>query len=137
MTIDSLIEEIKTVDERRSELVDELNKLLDHRDRFEKSKPILQQRILEVAVKVSGIPMNELCGESRVSEVVRARHLSYWLMNRRVGLTLTACAKSFNKNHATVLHAVRKVDDYLDVYTRRGLDSDGYIQMLKQMEAIL
>jgi len=50
----------------------------------------------------------EMRSGSRLSTVVRARHMCWALMRNRLGLSLTSIAWEYGHHHTTVLYALKK-----------------------------
>lgn len=68
-------------------------------------------------VKLSGYNWHDVIGASRHREIVDLRHLAqFYLYNS--GLTYTQVARITNRNHATIIHAVKKCNELLDVDKR-------------------
>ncbi len=56
------------------------------------------------------LPVEELRGERRVKPVAHARHMAMYLCRTMTTDSLPEIGKQFNKNHATVLSSVRKIE---------------------------
>jgi chromosomal replication initiator protein len=57
---------------------------------------------------------HELLSPSRAPRVTRARHLAMYLTRQLTGLSLAEIARGFRRDHSTVLHAVRRIDNQLE-----------------------
>jgi len=68
-------------------------------------------------IELSGYKWEEIVGSSRVRDVVDIRHLSQLYLYES-GWNLTLIGKVMNRNHASVLHAVRKCKTLLEVDRR-------------------
>ena len=61
-----------------------------------------------------GYTVREVKGQSRKREVVDLRHLLMTIANKEFNLTTTRVGDYFgNKNHATVIHATKKIKNLL------------------------
>ncbi len=70
---------------------------------------------IEAAVcAVYGLTPAELRSPSRAAKVVQARQVAMYLARELTGLSLAAIARSFDRDHTTVLHAVRAVTGRLE-----------------------
>lgn len=58
---------------------------------------------------VLGVPREELLSARRTPRVARARQLAMYLARDLTTLSLAQIAREFDRNHATVLHAIRTV----------------------------
>jgi chromosomal replication initiation ATPase DnaA len=52
------------------------------------------------------IPLIRISEVSRKREVVFARGMVYWYLRQKMSLTLDACAKVFDQNHATAINGI-------------------------------
>ena len=60
----------------------------------------------------------------RTPQIARARQLAMYLSREATGRTLKSIAHEFNRDHSTVLHAIRRVEGSLepDSDTQRALE---------------
>jgi chromosomal replication initiator protein len=58
-----------------------------------------------------GVTEADLLGASRLRGVMRARQVAMYLARERTGLSLPRLGAAFGRDHSTVLHACRKVED--------------------------
>ena len=86
--------------------------------------------IQDAVCTVTGLSQQELLSSSRAVPITRARHLAMYLTRELTALSLAEIARSFDRDHSTVLHAVRRVENQLDP------DSSQYRQ-LSDARAIL
>lgn len=54
---------------------------------------------------------SDLTGDSRTAPIVAARQQAMWLCARDTPLSLPAIGRIFNRDHTTVLHAIRREND--------------------------
>lgn len=66
------------------------------------------ERILLDVSASNSLPLEVLCGKSRTTSVVAARHEAMSRLRNEVGLSLPRIGAIFNCDHTSVLHAVRK-----------------------------
>ena len=64
------------------------------------------------------ITYEEMKSSTRIQEVVSARQSIWYIFNKEYGMTFTSISKIFNKNHATIIHGVKKVEDELYLYRK-------------------
>lgn len=76
------------------------------------SRPSLWEQVLRQVCAVFGVSQRELLSASRLGRVLIPRQLAMYLL-RQAGWSLPRLAQAFNRNHATVLHACRKVEQRL------------------------
>lgn len=68
--------------------------------------------ILRVVVQHTGVSIVDLASERRRASIVRIRQIACWLMRQHTLLSFPQIgAKLGGRDHTTILHAVRKVDD--------------------------
>lgn len=72
--------------------------------------------VLKTVCECLQVPTSAVLSKSRIREVVDARHFVMWIMCRQPSrLTYGKIGKMMNRDHATVLHAKRKVDEVVSV----------------------
>ena len=64
--------------------------------------------------KINNISQSEFFSKSRLRQIVDARTMAFYFMRNVLDLTYTRIAKYFDKNHATIIHAVNKHDAMMD-----------------------
>lgn len=60
------------------------------------------------------IPAEVIRGESREREVVYVRQVAYYLLKTKYGFSYSTIGKLFDRDHTTVIHGVRKIEQNLD-----------------------
>ena len=81
--------------------------------------------VARVVAKHGGCTMAELKGESRRSGIVRGRSIAMYLCRDLLQISLLRIGRYFGgRDHTTVLHAVRKIEQQLpeDPALRRTID---------------
>jgi len=61
--------------------------------------------VIYIAEKILGL---DLLSKSRKEEYIEGRAIVYHILRHKLGMTYQQIAKVFNKNHATVLHALKE-----------------------------
>jgi chromosomal replication initiator protein len=84
--------------------------------------------ITKLVCKYYNLTRKELVSRSRKRSVVRPRQVAIYLTRKYTDLSLQAIGKSFNRYHATVLHAIGAVEKGL----RQGGPFQGQIEYLTQ-----
>lgn len=69
--------------------------------------------IIQRAATISGYGIEEITGKRRQRELTMVRHCAIWLMKRNTGLTQAEIGRYFNMDHTSIIHACKKVEDYL------------------------
>lgn len=75
--------------------------------------------VKRLAADSIGIPVIRLKEKSRKKEVVWARNMVMWYVNKQMRYTQEDTGAIFKKDHASVIHAVKRFDTdykYLDAY---------------------
>lgn len=57
-----------------------------------------------------GITRAELLSSSRTPRIARARHIAMYMSRQMTGSSLAEIARGFDRDHSTVLHAIRRID---------------------------
>ena len=75
----------------------------------------LQDYFAEYCEKVN-ISIDQLYSKSRKRDLVEKRMVLMYTLRRSVGMTLHKIADALKKNHATVIYAIKSIDDFIKVY---------------------
>jgi len=68
--------------------------------------------ILHIAIQRFGFSRLDLSSDRRTGKLVRARQITCWLMRHCTTLSLPAIGRKLGgRDHTTIMHAVRKIDD--------------------------
>ena len=70
--------------------------------------------IQDAVCKISGLAREDLLSAARAPRVARARQLAIYLARELTPLTVTEIARGFDRDHSTVLHAIRAVTGRLE-----------------------
>ena len=63
--------------------------------------------IQDAACSVVGVSRHDLLSTNRTARVLEARRLAIYLSRELTSLPLAQIARDFNRDHSTVLHAIR------------------------------
>lgn len=72
---------------------------------------VSMQKIVELSAKYHGVPAWKLTGRIRTFEVVKARDFAAITIYDSRQITLTEVAKFFNRDHTTLVHSRRKIEN--------------------------
>lgn len=78
------------------------------------SKGFMGSVVLEVAEK-TGVTPKQILGSSRKRNIVRARQLAMWGA-RQHGVSFPEIGRFFNRDHTTVIHGVKMVENLIEAY---------------------
>ncbi len=67
--------------------------------------------IIEKIASYYGITVEEISGKSKIKNTALARQISMYLLRKLTNLTLEDIGALLNKDHSTVLHAIRRIED--------------------------
>ncbi|GAU86007.1 helix-turn-helix domain-containing protein [Bosea sp. BIWAKO-01] len=76
--------------------------------------------IIAAVASETGITIDAIKGEQRVAAIAQARQLAIWRVAAETQLSLSEIGRQFHRDHTTVLHAIRVINQ------RRGADVRGY-----------
>ncbi|MGL4758784.1 MAG: chromosomal replication initiator protein DnaA [Patescibacteria group bacterium] len=86
------------------------------------------EEILENICKVFSISKEDITGSSRLANIAKARQFCAWALKQKTNLTLQNIGLYLgNRSHATILHAVKKVES--DLRKRKSIFKE-YISVL-------
>ena len=75
----------------------------------------LKDYFTEYCEKVE-ITLDQLYSKSRKRDLVEKRMVLMYTLRKSVGMTLNKIAEALDKNHATIIHAVKSIEDFIVVY---------------------
>ena len=70
--------------------------------------------IVAAVVKCTGIEFNKIQSLKRQRDIIFARHLFCYFTRKRTRLSYQEIGKIINRDHATILHSVRTVENLLE-----------------------
>lgn len=80
-------------------------------------KPLIEpdprREILRHCATEYGCTVADMMSENRVTHVMLARRKAMWLLHKRGTMSKAAIGRYFNKDHTTVIHAVRAYEKSL------------------------
>ncbi|EFF41126.1 helix-turn-helix domain-containing protein [Mycoplasmopsis alligatoris] len=81
------------------------------KDLVKDKESITPDLIIETVSKYYKIPKKEIIGASRKKEIVVARHMAMIIIRNHLELSLEEIGKIFNKDHSTIINAIKKYDE--------------------------
>lgn len=73
---------------------------------------IIRDRVLAIVAPLFDVtPAAILQSRRGTTDITEARHLSMYLMREVFGLNLARIGNTFDRDHSTVIHALKKVQD--------------------------
>jgi chromosomal replication initiator protein len=72
------------------------------------------EAIQDAVCSVNGVGREELLSPKRSSKVARSRQVAMYMARELTSLSLTEIARAFDRDHTTVLHAIRTVSSRLE-----------------------
>jgi len=77
-------------------------------------------RLIRVVSDYYQVPEALLCGCSRTQDVAFARHVTIHLARTKLGMTYAALGAAFERDHSSIMHACRRIEDRLLWQEERG-----------------
>lgn len=96
-----------------------------------KSNQITAEKILECVSKKYGVTIEDIKGRKQTSEITYIRHIAMYLMRKVIDLSLPKIGKLLDRNHATVISSLKKVEK--DIGTGNQTDTD-IRELIKELE---
>jgi chromosomal replication initiator protein len=125
---------IQSLSKELSALLVEHCNLLQMSEDAEKEQSILKHS-LEITAQHYGVSISELMGRRRTARVAEARQVVFWLLIRACGMTTREVSKLTGRDHHTILHGVRRVEERRSVY-RMVLEDTNTLRSLVYFAAI-
>lgn len=110
-----------------NQLIDEISKEADYLDGIEgKRRYYKLDDVVNSVIINNNVKRSELMSRRRDSEIKNARHIGMYLAYKYTEFSLHKVAEYFERNHATVIHAKKRIQD-----AKNGFDP----QLLKLLKA--
>lgn len=75
---------------------------------------ITSKDIITMVCKTYGVEHEDLMKQCRQRELVFSRHLAMYLIRKFTNLSVIKIGKLFNRDHTSVLHAQKMIQNYID-----------------------
>ena len=95
--------------------IDMVKKLLKHTLDQEQKEDLSINQIMKCVAEHFDLRMSDLTSKRRPRSIALPRQISMYLCRRLTHFSLPEIANSFEKTHATVLHACKTIHDRMDV----------------------
>ena len=79
----------------------------------ERPHPDPRMQILRECAREYGCTVSDMLGKCRNENIILARRKAMWRLHKRGTMSLTQIGRYLNKDHSTVLHALRKYEKSL------------------------
>ena len=76
---------------------------------------VTAKKIVETVSKKYGIPTEEIYGRKRTKPISNARNVSIYIIRKITSLSLTSIAQIFDRDHTTVMSAVKSVNEEIKI----------------------
>ena len=84
----------------------------------QRSQSALYEDVLQVVARATRKSPGDLIGGSRKGDVALARHLLAWVLNKRLGCSVTKVAEIVGYgDHSSAIHAVNKIQGMMDAFS--------------------
>ena len=80
---------------------------------IDSEKAFTPEYIISKIADYFNITSEDILGKSKIKTVANARQIAIYLIRSLTGLTLDNIGKVFGRDHSTILHSIRKVEDAL------------------------
>lgn len=74
-------------------------------------KPATTRIVLDVVSEATGISVAALCGDQRVTAIIRPRQIACWIMRQETTRSLPQIGRAMGgRDHTTIMNAIKRVD---------------------------
>ena len=92
--------------------------------------PLTIEAIIRATAAFRQLDPAEIIGRSRTRPAAATRHLAIFLASRHSNLSLAQIGRSFdNRDHTTVMHSIRRMQQQLSTDARLRADAEAIIQI--------
>ena len=82
------------------------------------------QSIISKVAKFYGLTTNEILGRCRERRLIKARFLSIYFIKQKTEFTLVTIGKIFNRDHASIIHALKTIKTVRELHYETDLLED-------------
>ncbi|MDO5426872.1 MAG: chromosomal replication initiator protein DnaA [Coriobacteriia bacterium] len=108
--------------------VDKVKEILEEHFSKNIKKRVTVENIQKVCEEYYGVSHNALVGKKKDRNIAFARQISMYLCYKMLEISVTAIGKSFNRDHSTVLHSIKVIEDKL----KNNIEISGEIELLEK-----
>lgn len=87
-----------------------------------KASSLTPEKIIEKVSKRYGVSAEDIKGENRSKEISLARHITMYLMRKTIDMSLPKIGKVLDRNHATVISSIKKIER--EIGSGSSIDND-------------
>ena len=95
---------------------------------------ITNDDVIKTVATVTGLEKGVIVSRDRHPEIVAARNITMYILNKRLGRTTSASGGVVGRDHSTCVYARDKMLDDIEVFKKHKLDYNGTIQYLHKVE---
>jgi chromosomal replication initiator protein len=103
------------------------------KESYSDQKDITLIKIQKVVANFYSVEEKDVTGNSRVSEITKARHIIMYLTRKLTDLTSTQIGKHFKKDHSAVLASEKKVEQLIKTNKRIELEIEEISKIIKKL----
>ena len=81
---------------------------------YEGGQPVTIDTVLNDVAHAFNVTKKEMTSKSRKKEFVEARHVAMYLIHKKLNRTQEATGEIFDRDHSTVVHALKKVNNIME-----------------------
>jgi len=94
-----------------------------------RNPPGLKQ-ILRVVENRFGLGRMDLCGHQQNADVVKPRHIAFWLARKTTGYSYPMISRVFKMNHTSIMYGVKQVENMRERNAKYRELTDGLLREL-------
>lgn len=102
---------------------------------FELNREVTPEYVVETVSLVSGVQLEDLKKDLRNQETVYARFVAYHILRTYLMMTHKAIGKMFGKDHTTVIHGLKTIEDEVTNLPLQQLKEKCVFKFLKNLNA--
>lgn len=80
------------------------------------------EKIIERICDYYGVDVERILASTRIQPIAQIRHICMFIVKEKTGMTVVSIGKYFNRDHTSILHAIKRVQDLID--TEREVRDD-------------
>ena len=93
---------------------------------------VMVEKILSAVTKEYGVSVEDLKSKKKTDNIAQARHKAIYILRKLTDLTYKAIGEIFNRDHATVMNSIEKVNTNIVTVKNEKADIDRLIKKIKE-----
>lgn len=97
---------------------------------------LTKEKVVQVVSEYTDVPVADIMSLSRKQSKVEARYICMYIMRKVLSLSQNNIGIFFSRDHSTVIHAVRTIENLIEIYPIKRYHVEKLEQQIRKMNAV-